>query len=154
MVRVLFVCLGNICRSPMADGIFRHLVSEAGLADQFEIDSAGTSSYHVGEESHRGTRRVLAANGIQYSHRSRQVRGRELNDWDYLIAMDGSNLSNLERMADGFEGQMGLLLDYASGVGIREVPDPFYVGRFEEVFDLVEQGCRGLLAHIREKEGV
>ena len=82
------------------------------------------------------------------------MRSAELDGWDYLIAMDGSNLNNLERMADGFEGEIGLLLDYAPELGIREVPDPYYVGRFEDVYDMVEQGCRALLAHIREKEGL
>ena len=154
MIRVLFVCLGNICRSPMADGIFHHLVREAGLQDRFEIDSAGMDSYHVGEQTHRDTRRVLAAHGIQYRHRSRQVRRAELNDWDYLIALDNSNLYDLERMADNFTGEMGLLLDYAPELGIRDVPDPYYTGRFEDVYALVERGCRALLDHIREKEGI
>jgi protein-tyrosine phosphatase len=138
----------------MAEGVFRHLVSEAGLGDRFEIDSSGTDSWHVGERTHRGTRQVLAAHGIRYDHRARQVRRAELDEWDYVIAMDAENLSELKWMADSFRGEMGLLLDYAPELGIREVPDPYYNDRFDEVYALVMQGCQGLLNHIREKEGL
>ena len=153
MVRVLFVCLGNICRSPMADAIFRELVSDAGLHDRFEIDSAGTGSWHVGQQPHPGTRRVLAEHGVQYRHKARQVSRAELNDWDYIIALDDSNLSSLKPMPDGFTGELGLLLDYAPQAGVRDVPDPYYTGKFEEAYALVEAGCRGLLSDIREQAG-
>jgi len=153
MIRVLFLCTGNICRSPMAEGVFLHLVREAGLQDRFTIDSAGTDHWHVGERVHRGTRKVLAAHGIQYDHRGRRISRAEVDRWDYIIAMDYSNMHVLERMADGHRGEIGMLLDYAPELGVHEVPDPYYNGRFEEVYRLVEAGCRGLLDHIRDKEG-
>jgi protein-tyrosine phosphatase len=138
----------------MAEGVFYSLVKEAGLESRFEIDSAGTGSWHVGEKPHRGTRRVLADNGIQYDHRARQVMRDELAGWHYVIAMDASNLNNLQRMMDSFGGELGLLLGYAPEVAERDVPDPYYNGRFEEVFELVEKGCRGLLNHIRQREAL
>lgn len=153
MIRVLFVCLGNICRSPMADGVFQHLVREAGLQDHFEIDSAGTAGYHTGEAPHRGTQKVLRQHGVAYRHAARQVTAGELAGWDYVIPMDASNLGNLERMGSA-KHEMRLLLDYAPETGVSEVPDPYYTGRFEEVYALVEQGCRNLLAHIRAEEGL
>jgi len=98
MVRVLFVCLGNICRSPMAEAIFQRLVDDAGLTGEVQVDSAGTSAYHVGEQAHPGTRRVLARHGIQYSGRARQLTGGDAaGDAAYLIAMDSENVADLQR---------------------------------------------------------
>ncbi len=150
-VRVVFVCLGNICRSPMAEGVFRHLVKEAGLEDRIQIDSCGTGGWHVGEPPHRGTQLILRQHGIDYQHRARQIDARDLRDADYLIAMDMENLDNIRRLGPT-DAEVGLLLDYAEGLTVREVPDPYYNGRFEEVYRLVEAGARGLLKHIREKE--
>lgn len=154
-VRVLFVCLGNICRSPMAEGVFQRLVDQAGLSEEIKVDSAGTSSWHVGERAHRGTRKVLHQNGIDYNGRSRQVRQRDFEEFDYILAMDDSNLANLRRMMPAKSHVVvKRFLDFAKDVPTRDVPDPYYNDRFDEVYDLVVKGAEGLLAHIRDEEGL
>jgi protein-tyrosine phosphatase len=154
-IRVLFVCLGNICRSPMAEGVFQHLVDEAGLGDEIIVDSAGTGSWHVGERAHRGTRKVLRQHGIEYNGRSRQIRARDFEQFDYILAMDDSNLSSLRGMMPAkSRAVVKRFLDFAGDVPTREVPDPYYNDRFDEVYALVRQGAEGLLDHIREEEGL
>lgn len=156
-VRVLFVCLGNICRSPMAEAVFRHLVEQAGLSDQILVDSAGTSDYHLGERAHSGTRAVLRANGIEYDGRARQVSPDDFEQFDYILAMDNDNLAALRRMAPPeTRAVIRRFLDFADGVGTREVPDPYYDGQaeFEYVYQLVRRGAEGLLAHIRAEKGL
>lgn len=153
-VRVLFVCLGNICRSPMAEAIFQRLVDEAGLSDAIEVDSAGTSSYHVGERAHPGTRRVLAHHGIKYEGKARQIRSEDTrNGMVYLIAMDSENVVELRRRF-GDLPNIHRLLDFATNTSVHDVPDPYYSDNFDYVYRLVEDGCRGLLQAIRANEGV
>ena len=148
-VRVLFVCLGNICRSPMAEAVFRRMVEEAGLSDRIEVDSAGTSAYHVGEPAHPGTRRVLAHHGIQYSGRASQVNGSDASgDMVYLIAMDGENVEAL-RQRFGDLPHLHRLLDFADHTAVRDVPDPYYGDNFDHVYRLVEDGCGVLLGAIQ-----
>ncbi len=147
-IRVLFVCLGNICRSPMAEAVFRHLITQAGLADRIAADSAGTGAWHVGEPPHHGTRQVLRERGIDYSHRARVVVSDDLTHFDYLVALDGENLADLCALAHSSSAKIARLLDYVPGARIRDVPDPYYTGSFDAVYDLVEQGCRGLLERI------
>ena len=155
MINVVFVCLGNICRSPMAEAVFADMVAKAGLADQIQVDSAGTSGWHVGETPHRGTRRILVEHGIACTSVGRQVNRRDLQEADYLIAMDGSNAEDLRAMGRGsLNGRLHLLLDFAPNFKEKEVPDPYYTGNFEEVYRMVDDGCRGLLAHIRHERGV
>lgn len=153
MIKVLFVCLGNICRSPMADGVFQHMVKEAGLDNQITVDSAGTGSWHVGEAAHPGTRKVLKANGINYNGRARQFTPADLRDYDYVLAMDSSNLSNIQRVAgSSSKAEVRKFLSYANQAGLTretDVPDPYYTGGFDYVYDLVEKGCSALLDHIR-----
>lgn len=156
MIRVLFVCLGNICRSPMAEGVFQHLVDEAGLSAQIAVDSAGTGSWHVGEQAHRGTRQVLAAHGIDYRGRARQISSADLKHFDYIMAMDADNLDGVRALVARHDSPavIRLFMDYAPEAGEREVPDPYYDGRFEVVYDLVRQAAAGLLAHIRAEHGL
>jgi len=154
MIKVLFVCLGNICRSPMADGVFQHKVNQAGLSKQIMVDSAGTGSWHVGESAHKGTLAVLKKHHIPYDGRARQFVRRDLSDFDYILAMDSSNLTTIQQVMGGeSDGDVRLFLSYAKAKGIvdREtVPDPYYDNRFDEVYDLVNKGCDALLAHIQE----
>jgi protein-tyrosine phosphatase len=156
MINVLFVCRGNICRSPMAEAVFKDLVAREGLGDQFHIDSAGTECLYRNEPAHSGTQRVLAARGIECHTRSRRVMLADLREADYIIAMDYDNLSDLKAMGRdvSLDGRLHLLLNFAKGEAEAEIPDPFFLGNFEEIYRLVEAGCRGLLAHICHEHGI
>ncbi len=157
MVKLIFICLGNICRSPMAEAIFQQMVEEADLAELILVESAGTSGWHNGEPAHGGTRDVLFRNGIQpggrvYRGRSQEITYREYSDPStYIVAMDQSNIDTL-RQRFGDHPRLSLLLTYASDYEQTEVPDPYYTGGFDLVYELVQAGCRGLLQHIREQE--
>jgi protein-tyrosine phosphatase len=151
--RVLFVCLGNICRSPLAEGVFRSLVEEAGLGSQFEIDSAGTGSWHVGEQPDARAVMVARDHGVELDSRARQVTEDDLVAFDHIVAMDHDNLRTLERMAasSGDDADIRLLRAYDSDPDGDEVPDPYYggVSGFENVYQIVRRSCEGLLAHLR-----
>lgn len=184
MIRVLFVCLGNICRSPMAEAVFMHRVREAGLAGRIDADSAGTGSWHLGEPAHRGTRQVLSRKGISYDGRSRLLLPEDLVRFEYVIAMDLHNLRDIRELGqtsidflstkytndslstkdtkktkDSKFGEtkhavVGTLMEYAPELGWREVPDPYYSGKFDEVFELVDAATGGLLEAIRREHGL
>ena len=153
MVKVLFVCTGNICRSPSAHGVFRHLVEQAGLADRIMTDSAGTHAYHVDEPPDPRSTETLLRRGIDMSDlRARKVRSRDFDEFDYILAMDQGHHEILSRLCPpGREGRLHLFLSFAEGVSESDVPDPYYGGPlgFEHVLDLIENGCRGLLATIK-----
>jgi protein-tyrosine phosphatase len=157
-IRVLFVCLGNICRSPMAEAVFAHQVREAGLEGRIEWDSAGTGDWHTGSAAHPGTLGILAEKNIAYDGRARVFGHADLNAFDFIVTMDDENeraVNRLRNLAPGHRGVIKPLLSFAPAGSpvhanfIREVPDPYFDGGFDTVFDLVSEGCRGLLAHIR-----
>ena len=138
----------------MAEAIFQRLVDDAGLSSKIRVDSAGTSSWHVGEKAHPGTRRVLSKHGINYDGRSRKVRPSDFDDpGAYIIGMDQGNIGDMRR-SYGDHPNMYRLLDFAANSDVSDVPDPYYNGRFEEVYQLVEDGCRGLLATIRQQKKI
>jgi len=138
----------------MAEAVFQKMVDDAGLSDVIEVDSAGTDSWHAGESAHPGTRRVLARHGIDYRGRARRVRQQEVVDTaSYVIAVDTSTMRDLQRRF-GDISNLFLLLDFAENSGERNVPDPYYEGNFEYVYELVKDGSRGLLATLVEKEGL
>ncbi len=150
-VNVLFVCLGNICRSPMAEAVFRDLVKSEGLADRFEIASAGIGDWHAGEPPHRGTRETLKRHGIEPDGlTAKRVSQSMLDRADYVVAMDDENLADLRSWRID-RSKVSRLLDYASDVEVRDVPDPYFDGRFELVYQLVSKGSAGLLQQIREQ---
>ena len=154
-VSVLFVCLGNICRSPMAEAVFRDLVKKANLADKFEIKSAGTGGWHAGERVHRGTREILSRHGIDINGLvAKQVSPNDLEQADYIIAMDTENLADLQHAYGTDTAKMSRLLDHASGLDAHDVPDPYYDGRFELVYELCRIGSEGLLTHIRKERAL
>ena len=158
MVKVLFVCMGNICRSPTAEGVFRHLVNQAGLTDQIHIDSAGTHAYHVGEPPDNRAQAAALQRSIDLSpQRARKVHSGDFEQFDYVLAMDNSNYAELQYISESHQqDKLSLFLDFAVNPDTHEVPDPYYGGDrgFEHVLDLVENASQGLLADIRYKHGL
>lgn len=153
-VRVLFVCMGNICRSPAAEGAFAALVERHGLAQAVVHDSAGTISYHAGHPPDDRMRQAARMRGLDLDGlRARQVRDDDFLKFDYLLAMDRANFNDLKAHAPAASiSKIRMFLEFAPGIDIREVPDPYYGGAagFDHVLDLVEAGAAGLLAHIRD----
>jgi protein-tyrosine phosphatase len=155
MVRVLFVCMGNICRSPTAQGVFAHLVESQGLTSLIQIDSAGTHAYHVGEPPDvRATQAAKKRNIELGSQRARRVTGDDFLDFDYVLAMDRNNYDDLISLCPTeHQSKLYLFLEFATGLGEDEVPDPYYGGitGFERVLDMIELASQGLLAEIRKQ---
>lgn len=155
VIRVLFVCMGNICRSPTAQGVFSKLLIEEGLGHRIEVDSAGTHAYHIGELPDQRARATAQRRGIDLSHqRARRAIAEDFERFDYLLAMDEENHRALRSICPpGREGRLRLFMEYAPQLEIREVPDPYYGGPngFEAVFDMVEEAARGLLESIRRE---
>jgi protein-tyrosine phosphatase len=152
-MRLLFVCLGNICRSPTAEGVMRHLVRERGLDGAVTIDSAGTGSWHIGEPPDRRATAAARERGITLAGHARQVSVSDFVEFDLLLAADRDNLVALRRAApdEDARAKVRLLREFdpeAAQSGDLEVPDPYYEGRFDHVFDVVERACNGLLDHV------
>lgn len=148
MINVLFVCLGNICRSPMAEVVFKDMLEKEGLADHVHVDSAATSTYEIGNPTHEGTVKRLAQEGLSAEGiRSRQINDGDLNA-DYIVAMDASNIDNILTFIDGREsGEVKKLLAYAGRD--EDIADPWYTGNFDVTYDDVTEGCRALLEEIK-----
>lgn len=157
-VSVCFVCLGNICRSPTAEGVMRALVRKAGLAERVEIDSSGTAAYHAGELPDARSRRAAEARGVRLDHRARQVIASDFERFDYLLAMDEDNLEILrERATNGARATIALLRSFdATAETGASVPDPYYGGErgFDDVLDMCERACAGLLEHLKKAHGL
>ncbi len=156
-VSILFVCMGNICRSPTAEGVFRKLIDDEGLSASVEVDSAGTHAYHVGEKPDRRAREAAERRGVSLSDiRARRVAQDDFARFDYVLAMDRLNLHMLtEEAGQEYEERVRLFLDFGTG-SESEVPDPYYGGGagFERVLDLVEEASRGLLETLRSRHSI
>ncbi len=156
MVRVLFVCMGNICRSPVAEGVFRRMLESAGLSDKVYVDSAGTHSYHIGAPPDSRSQATARLRGVELRGlRARQVVVNDFAEFEHVLAMDRDNLEHLLALCPdaALRARVQLFMDFAPDLPEREVPDPYYggAGGFERVMDLVEEAAQGLLVHIRER---
>ncbi|MCC8059659.1 MAG: low molecular weight phosphotyrosine protein phosphatase [Clostridiales bacterium] len=151
MIKILFICHGNICRSTMSQFVLQHMVNELGIADQFDIDSRATSTEEIGNPPHRGTVRKLQAEGIPVlPHRATQITWKDYQNADYIIGMDTWNMRNLSRMLKGDpEGKVYKLLSFAGSD--RDIADPWYTGDFDATYDDVVKGCKGFLKYLKEK---
>ena len=146
---VLFVCLGNICRSPLGQGIFEHLIAERGLTEQFKVDSCGTGAWHEGEAPHGGSIEIAKKNGVSIENQiARKIAVSDLNNFDWIIAMDRSNLRDIKRLGEKATAKIHLLREFDPMQDDLDVPDPYYSGGFEGVFDIVDRSCRVLLDKI------
>ncbi|UCF77147.1 MAG: low molecular weight phosphotyrosine protein phosphatase [Betaproteobacteria bacterium] len=154
-MRVLFVCMGNICRSPMAEGVFKRRVAEAGLSDHIASDSAGTHDYHVGEPPDPRAQRAVERRGYDISGlRGRQVTRRDFNEFDYVLAMDEVNFRLLANLCPPEQAhKLKLFMEFHADEAVREVPDPYYGGvqGFETVLDMVEEAAQALLSHLEQQ---
>jgi protein-tyrosine phosphatase len=158
-LKLLFVCLGNICRSPTAEGVMRGLVAREGLEDEIEIDSAGTGAWHVGSAPDSRATAAAMGRGVTLEGQARKVIPGDFEEFDLILAMDGSNLHDLRELAgdDEQRAKVHLLREFdpaSEGESDLDVPDPYYGGErgFQDVFDFVQAACEGLLAQIREGE--
>lgn len=152
MVKVLFVCLGNICRSPTAEGVFRRLLARENLESAVEVDSAGTHAYHIGSPPDQRAQEAAWRRGMDLSWmRGRRAGPEDIAAYDYVLAMDRENLQNLILINGGPHDKIRLLMEYSAGFDETEVPDPYYGGPngFERVLDMIEDACEGLLHELR-----
>jgi len=155
--KIVFVCLGNIVRSPLAENLFRHLAQQTGVADQYFIDSAAVGDWHIGDPPDTRMRRVAAQHGLVYDGRARQVTAQDMREFDLIVAMDRDNAAYLHRLArsSAEEAKIHLLREFdPQGGPLASVPDPYYgnLDSFEEVYQIIERSCKGLLAALQAGE--
>jgi protein-tyrosine phosphatase len=156
VVRICFVCLGNICRSPTAEAVMRHLLAQAGMSGQVAVESAGTGDWHIGEPRDPRSSAMGKARGVPLSGTARQFRAPDFDRYDHVIAMDRSNQKALLAMArnDADRAKVRLLRSFdPASPPDADVPDPYYDGGFDRVFDICEAACQGLLDHLRREHG-
>ena len=156
-VKVLFVCMGNICRSPTAHGVFQSVVDSHGLASRFQIDSAGTHSYHIGSPPDERSQATARSHGVDLSRQqARRFESGDFIEFDYVIAMDQSNLADmLAIQPEDATAAVKLMLDFSDKYEQREVPDPYFgEGGFEQVFEMIDDAARGLFDKIRQQKGI
>ena len=157
MIKVLFVCMGNICRSPTAQGVFEQLIAAEGLAHAIAADSAGTAAYHIGHPPDGRTAAAAAKRGVDLTnYRARQVGADDFHAFDLVLAMDRDNFGAMGRILPAERRErLRMFLEFAPSLGIHDVPDPYYGGAdgFERVLDMIEAGSRGVLSHIRSEMG-
>ena len=150
MIKVLFICLGNICRSPLAEALFNHKIKEKGYENFLSCDSCGTSDYHIGELPDERTMASASKNGIKICHRGRQLNRTDFRDFDYLIAMDDSNISNIKKAANQYKTSaknLFLMRSFQSNAAFSEVPDPYYGGvdGFQKVYEILDSSLDGFI---------
>ena len=153
--KLLFVCLGNICRSPAAEGVMKQVVKDAGLADAVFIDSAGTAGWHAGKRADQRMRAAAANRGLELTSLARQVQDRDLADFDLVLVMDRSNQADIRAFdrQGRYQDKVRLFCDFCTEHEETEVPDPYYGGAegFEKVLDLLEDGCAGVLQRVQQR---
>lgn len=155
-IRVCFVCTGNICRSPTAEAIFVHLIGQRGVAHRFTVESAGTHGWHVGELAHPPTRAEATARGVRMESRARQWKKVDFERFDYVVGMDRGHVEALHHMApdDHARAKVHLFRDFDPESRGRDVPDPYYEGGYDRVFDICDAAARGMLAELIERHSV
>lgn len=159
MIKVLFVCLGNICRSPLAEAIFNHQVKLLGLEHKFQSDSCGTSDYHIGELPDERSIQCAKNHNVPISHRGRQLSHADIRDFNYIIAMDKSNKANIYALMETYKqshDQIHLMRDFQPNAAAEEVPDPYYGGEdgFEKVYQILDESIRELIAKLQKEHQV
>jgi protein-tyrosine phosphatase len=153
MISVLFVCLGNICRSPMAEAVFMQLVRDENLQAYIKADSAGTAKWEIDSAPHPGTIGILEENGIEYSGQGRKIQKADLDIFDYIVTMDDENLRDVRKLGKG-SAMIAPLMSFVANTEIREIPDPYFDHGFEVVYVLINAGARGLLNHIKTRHNL
>ena len=153
--KICFVCLGNICRSPTAEGIFQHLVNNRGLQQYFYIDSAGTSAYHIGEKANSKSRKVAADHGVDLKSRARRFEKKDLDEFDMILAMDHEDMRNIKEidLDKKYPDKIFLMRDFDPEPGNGAVPDPYYGGidGFQQVYDVILRSCKALLDKLENR---